>query len=74
MKLIDLSGGQKSKIAFAHLLYSNPEILLLDEPTNHLDKETRDYVTNYLKHYKGMVLIISHDISFLDDMKKLVFS
>lgn len=67
-KLVDLSGGQKSKIAFAHLLYSNPEILLLDEPTNHLDKETRDYITNYLKHYKGMVLIISHDISFLDEI------
>ena len=74
MKLIDLSGGQKSKIAFAHLLYSNPEILLLDEPTNHLDKETRDYVTNYLKHYKGMVLIISHDISFLDEIvSKIIY-
>ena len=66
MKLIDLSGGQKSKIAFAHLLYSNPEILLLDEPTNHLDIETRDYITNYLKKYKGTVLIISHDIEFLN--------
>lgn len=66
LKLKDLSGGQKSKIAFAHLLYSNPEILLLDEPTNHLDVQTRDYVTNYLKNYKGMVLVISHDIKFLD--------
>lgn len=68
MKLSDLSGGQKSKIAFAHLLYSNPEILLLDEPTNHLDNETRTYITNYLKNYKGMVLIISHDIKFLDEV------
>lgn len=64
--LMDLSGGQKSKIAFAHLLYSAPEIMLLDEPTNHLDVETRDYITNYLKNYKGMVLIISHDIEFLN--------
>lgn len=64
--LMDLSGGQKSKIAFAHLLYSNPEILLLDEPTNHLDKTTREYVTNYLKNYHGMVLIISHDVEFLN--------
>lgn len=64
--LMDLSGGQKSKIAFAHLLYSNPEIMLLDEPTNHLDKDTRDYITNYLKNYHGMVLIISHDVSFLN--------
>lgn len=66
LKLKDLSGGQKSKIAFVHLLYSNPEILLLDEPTNHLDSETREYITNYLKNYHGMVLVISHDTSFLD--------
>lgn len=68
MKLKDLSGGQKSKIAFAHLIYSNPEIMLLDEPTNHLDVETRKYITNYLKNYKGMVLIISHDIEFLNSI------
>jgi len=68
MKLNDLSGGQKSKIAFAHLLYSNPEIMLLDEPTNHLDVETRKYIIEYLKRYKGMVLIISHDITFLDEI------
>lgn len=66
MKLTDLSGGQKSKIAFAHLLYSNPEIMLLDEPTNHLDVDTRDFVIQYLKSYHGMVLVISHDIDFLD--------
>src|SRR5574344_1073834 len=66
MKLCDLSGGQKSKIAFLHLLYSKPDILLLDEPTNHLDVETRDFIVNYLKKYKGMVLIISHDVDFLN--------
>ncbi len=66
MKLEDLSGGQKSKIAFAHLLYSNAKILLLDEPTNHLDINTKQYITNYLKNYKGNVLIISHDIDFLN--------
>lgn len=72
MKLKDLSGGQKSKIAFAHLIYSNPEIMLLDEPTNHLDVETRKYITNYLKNYKGMVLIISHDIEFLNSIVKKI--
>lgn len=66
MQLKNLSGGQKSKVAFARLLYSMAEILLLDEPTNHLDITTKEYVMNYLKKYKGMVLIISHDSDFLN--------
>ncbi len=66
MNLCDLSGGQKSKIAFARLLYSNPEIVLLDEPTNHLDVDSKEYIINYLKNYNGTVLVISHDIEFLD--------
>ena len=65
-KLSELSGGQKSKIAFARLLYSNPEVILLDEPTNHLDEKSKQYIINYLKGYKGTVFIISHDIDFLD--------
>lgn len=68
MKLCNLSGGQKSKIAFARLLYSKPEVLLLDEPTNHLDNDTKDYIINYLKGYNGMILVISHDIDFLDQV------
>ena len=68
LKMTDLSGGQKSKIAFAHLLYSKATILLLDEPTNHLDVDTRDYVTNYLKTYKGTILVISHDVEFLNNI------
>ncbi len=68
MKLCNLSGGQKSKIAFARLLYSNPEVLLLDEPTNHLDLDTKDYIINYLKNYNGTILVISHDIEFLDQV------
>lgn len=67
-KLKELSGGQKSKIAFVRLLYSNPEILLLDEPTNHLDEDSKKYIINYLKNYKGMVLVISHDVDFLDQI------
>lgn len=67
-KLCELSGGQKSKIAFAKLLFSNPELILLDEPTNHLDKQTKDYVINFLKNYKGTVYIISHDIDFLNEV------
>ncbi len=67
-KLSELSGGQKSKVAFVRLLYSKPEIILLDEPTNHLDQESRDYIINYLKNYKGSVFVISHDIDFLNEV------
>lgn len=61
-----VSGGQKSKIAFARLIYSNPEILLLDEPTNHLDEISKEFIIDYIKKYKGLVLVISHDIDFLE--------
>lgn len=68
MKIAELSGGQKSKVAFARLLYSKQDIMLLDEPTNHLDNETKKYVIEFLKAYKGTVLIISHDVSFLNEV------
>ena len=68
LKLTSLSGGQKSKIAFARLLYSKPEIMLLDEPTNHLDLDTKEYIADFLKKYHGLVLVISHDIEFLNEV------
>lgn len=74
MPLNQLSGGQKSKIAFARVLYSKSDILLLDEPTNHLDAAAKEFVTEFLKNYKGMVLIISHDVSFLNQIiSKILF-
>lgn len=73
-KISELSGGQKSKLAFAHLLFSDADIMLLDEPTNHLDASTRNYISNYLKNYRGSVLIISHDIDFLNEIaNKILF-
>ncbi len=73
-KLNELSGGQKSKVAFARLLYSMPEIILLDEPTNHLDNDTKQFVVNFLKNYKGSVYVISHDIDFLNEITtKILF-
>lgn len=66
MKMSQLSGGQKSKVAFAKVLFENAGLLLLDEPTNHLDVGTKDFVANYLRNYRGMVLVISHDVAFLD--------
>ena len=70
LKLKNISGGQKSKVAFAKLLYSNPEIMLLDEPTNHLDLDTKDYIISYLKNYHGIILVISHDVEFLNAVTK----
>ena len=66
MPMKDLSGGQKSKVAFARVLFENAGLLLLDEPTNHLDVETKEFVANYLRNYRGMILVISHDVEFLD--------
>lgn len=73
-KMSELSGGQKSKVAFARVLFENAGLLLLDEPTNHLDVETKQFVTNYLRNYKGTVLVISHDVDFLNQItNKILF-
>lgn len=67
-KMSELSGGQKSKVAFARVLFENAGLLLLDEPTNHLDVETKQFVSDFLRNYRGTVLVISHDIDFLNSV------
>ncbi len=67
-----LSGGQKSRVALAKLLISEPDILLLDEPTNHLDLEAIEWLESYLESYKGSAVIISHDRFFLDRLSTRV--
>lgn len=66
MKIEHLSGGQKKKVALAKTLTSSFEILLLDEPTNHLDSEMISWLEDYLKRYKGVVIMVTHDRYFLD--------
>lgn len=61
-----LSGGEKSRLQLAKLLLRDTNLLLLDEPTNHLDLQAIDFLENYLRDYKGSVLLISHDRYFLD--------
>lgn len=61
-----LSGGEKTTVVLGQLLIHNPDILLLDEPTNHLDMESIEWLEGYLKNYKGIVLVVSHDRYFLD--------
>ena len=62
------SGGEKTRASLARLLVREPDLLLLDEPTNHLDLDALDWLENFLRNYRGAVLVISHDRYFLDQV------
>jgi len=73
MKIKNLSGGEKTKLSMARLLLENPDVLLLDEPTNHLDFRTMQWLENYLKSYRGIVIAVSHDRYFLDFLADTIY-
>jgi ATP-binding cassette ChvD family protein len=63
-----ISGGERRRVALARLLLEKPDMLLLDEPTNHLDAESVAWLQNFLKDYKGTVVMVTHDRYFLDNV------
>ncbi len=71
--VMNLSGGQKTKLGLAKLLLSEPTTLLLDEPTNNLDMESIKWLEIFIKRFKGSVLLISHDRTFLDNVVNEIF-
>jgi len=68
-----LSGGQKTRLALARAILNQPKILLLDEPTNFLDIEGKKWVVNFIKRFKGTLILISHDLDMLGDGLDKIF-
>jgi ATPase subunit of ABC transporter with duplicated ATPase domains len=67
-KMGELQGGQKVRVLLAQALYGRPQALLLDEPTNYLDLESIHWLQNFLTHYEGTLIVISHDRHFLNSV------
>jgi ATPase subunit of ABC transporter with duplicated ATPase domains len=67
MPLGVLSGGERRRVELARILFAGSDMLLLDEPTNHLDVDAKTWLLNFLRNYKGALLVISHDLELLDE-------
>lgn len=72
-KINTLSGGRKKRVSLAQVLIDEPDLLLLDEPTNHLDYQAIEWLENYLKQYRGALLMVTHDRYFLDRVANRIF-
>ncbi|MFD2117783.1 ABC-F family ATP-binding cassette domain-containing protein [Paenibacillus yanchengensis] len=71
--VVQLSGGQRTKVLLAKLLLEKPMVLLLDEPTNYLDEEHVTWLTNYLKNYPYAFILISHETEFMNDVVNVIY-
>ncbi len=61
-----LSGGERRRVELARVLFADPDVLLLDEPTNHLDTDAKTWLMDFLRDYRGAVIVVSHDLALLD--------
>jgi ATPase subunit of ABC transporter with duplicated ATPase domains len=62
-----LSGGERRRVELARILFAGSELLLLDEPTNHLDNDAREWLFDFLRSYRGALVVVSHDLELLDE-------
>ncbi len=61
-----LSGGERRRVELARVLFADPDLLMLDEPTNHLDTDAKSWLMDFLRDYRGAVIVVSHDLALLD--------
>src|SRR5205814_9689695 len=66
LALAVLSGGERRRVELARVLFADADLLLLDEPTNHLDRDAKSLLMDFLRDYRGAVIVVSHDLGLLD--------